>query len=441
MDRLSLLLIYLFFNLTLEAQTTLGFQGEEAASVGIYVKNISTGEIVAQNDASKALIPASVMKSVTAATAFSSLDSNFRFTTEVYLTGNQVNGECNGNLVIESVGDPTIDSEHFKDKNVRFAKEILNSLKEIGIHSIKGDILINEYLSDSGCIPQWQIDDVAWAYGAGLYGFNFNDNALNLWPKTIKTIPEDPDLIVDVRQGSSTDLIRGINSNYLIVEGVRIENPKWMVRTTMNDPASVFVQELYKLLRSNGIEIKNEYVNSTEKTLLMTHVSPILSDILNVMLVESHNLYAEGVLRLLAPGETRKKALEKMSRIWNDRGIATTNNKINDGSGLARGDRLQPIFISNVLEWMANSCYSKSFVKLFPKVGVNGTVQSLLKDTPLKGKLALKSGSMSSVQCYAGYKLDEHDTPTHIVIILVNGFFCERPILRKSIENFLLNIF
>lgn len=441
MARLLFLISSLLFYLTISAQTSLGFPGEDAASVGIFVKNIGTGEILAQNNASRALIPASVMKSITAATVHSTMDSNYRFSTEVYLTGNVENGVCHGNIVIESVADPTIDSDFFKDEKEKMAKEILNALKEKGLHTVKGEIVINEHLSDCGCIPQWQIDDVAWSYGAGLYGFNFNDNSFNLWPASMKMTPEDPDLIIDVREGKSTDLIRGINSNYLIAEGVRIENPKWMVRTTMNDPAAVFTHELYNILKNNGIEVENGAVESTETTLLMVHKSPSLSEILNVMLVESHNLYAEGMLRLLAPGETRKKAIENMSKIWRDRDINITYNNILDGSGLARGDRLQPIFIANVLEWMAKSDCSRSFISLFPKAGINGTVQGLLKDTPLKGKLALKSGSMSGVQCFAGYKLDDNGDPTHVIVIQVNGFFCERPTLRKSIERFLFKIF
>ncbi len=441
MKSILLLISALLFCLPASSQASLGFPGEEASSVGIYVKDIQTGRVIAQNDASKALVPASVMKSITAATVFSSIDTDFRFATNVYLTGNIENGVCHGNLIVEAVADPTIDSELFKDKTTRFSKEIVNALKEKGIHQIKGEILVNEHLSDSGCIPQWQIDDVAWAYGAGLYGFNFNDNAFNLWPTTMKMSPVDPDLVLDVRKGESTDLIRGINSNYLIAEGVRADNPKWMVRTTMNDPAAVFENELEDLLQQNGILLDNKTVGSDTETLLMTHLSPALPEILNSMLVESHNLYAEGMLRLLAKGETRKKALQKEIKIWKERGINTNYNNIIDGSGLARGDRLQPSFIGNVLEWMAKSEYSQDFTKLFPKVGMEGTVKSLLKETPLKGKLALKSGSMSSVQCYAGYKLDDNGSPTHVVVILVNGFFCDRPALRKSIENFLLNTF
>lgn len=441
MKLLLLVITSLLSCLTVSARVSLGFSGEEAASVGIYVKDIKTGEIVAQNDASKALVPASVMKSVTAATIFSTMDPEFRFETGIYLTDRPENGVCNGNLVIESIADPTIDSDLFKDKKPRMKNEILNALKENGVHTIKGEIVINDYLSDSGCIPQWQIDDVAWAYGAGLYGFNFNDNAFNLWPATMKMMPEDPDLIVEVRHSESTDLIRGINSNYLIAEGVRTDNPKWSVRTTMNDPATVFEHDLYEFLCQNGIMVENESIHHNERILLLTHQSPSLSEILNAMLVESHNLFAEGMLRLLAPGESRKKALEKEAKIWRDRGLDIKYNKIIDGSGLARGDRLQPVFIADVLEWMAKSSMSLNFISLFPKVGIDGTVQTLLKDTPLRGKLALKSGSMSGVQCYAGYKLDESGSPTHVVVILVNGFFCERPTLRKSIENFLLKTF
>ncbi len=442
MKQLIFFVSSLLLCLSAYGQASLGFHGEEAASVGIYVKDIRSGEVIAQNDASKALVPASVMKSITAATVFSTMDPDYRFATDVFLTGNISDGVCQGNLVIESVADPTIDSELFKDKTTRFSQEILTALKNKGIRSIKGEIIVNEHLSESGCIPQWQIDDVAWAYGAGLYGFNYNDNAFSLWPATMKMSPVDPDLVLDLRHGVSTDLIRGINSNYLIAEGVRIDNPKWMVRTTMDNPSAVFINEVSELLNKNGITTGNESaVNAGEMTLLMTHRSPCLTEILKAMLEESHNLYAEGMLRLLLPGDTRKKALEKEARIWKDRGINTSLNKIIDGSGLARGDRLQPVFIANVLEWMAKSSYSKAFTSLFPKVGMDGTVKSLLSDTPLKGKLALKSGSMSSVQCYAGYKIDDNGTPTHVVVILVNGFFCERPALRKSIEKFLLNTF
>ena len=81
------------------------------------------------------------------------------------------------------------------------------------------------------------------------------------------------------------------------------------------------------------------------------------------------------------------------------------------------------------------------YIALFPKTGCDGTLKNFLSKSRLKGQLALKTGSMDGVQCYGGYKLNENGEPTHIVVIMVNNFFCKRKELRKEIERLLLQIF
>lgn len=426
----------------LSAKVSLGFPGEESAAVGIYVKSLSTGKVIANNDENKAIAPASVMKVITAASALSLLEENFRFETNIYTTGDIVDGVCSGNLYIESCADPTIDSELFEKEYEKLASEIARSLQDNGIKTINGDIVINESLSESGCVPQWQIDDVAWAYGAGLFGFNFSDNVFKLWPATGKTVPHIPNLELKVKTASSSDLMRGIDSNMLVAYGPRPNDKKWMVRTSMPNPVEAYKYALKAFLSSKGISVDSKAgkSNATKKK-LFTHYSPKLSDIIRETLFESHNMFAEGLLRAIAPGNKRSTAIEDEVNLWKDRGVSTQYNKIVDGSGLARANRLQPIFIADVLEWMAKSGHVSVFASAMPKVGEDGTVKSLLKDSPLKGKLALKSGSMSAVQCFAGYKLDDSGIPTHVVVILVNNFYCSRAALRKSIQDFLLNTF
>lgn len=158
-------------------------------------------------------------------------------------------------------------------------------------------------------------------------------------------------------------------------------------------------------------------------------------------MVRSDNLFAEGILRAIAPGDTRKNAISREKELWSNRGIDSNMSQIFDGSGLARGNRLQPIFIADVLQWMAESPLQATYVSFFPKAGLDGTMRTFLDKSPLKGKIALKTGSMNAVQCYAGYKLGDDDTPTHIIVILVNGFFCKRGELKRSIENLLLETF
>ena len=68
-------------------------------------------------------------------------------------------------------------------------------------------------------------------------------------------------------------------------------------------------------------------------------------------------------------------------------------------------------------------------------------MRGFLAKSTLKGRIALKTGSVSSVQAYAGYKLDADGKPSHVIVILVNGFFCPRRQVREGAENLLINTF
>ena len=159
------------------------------------------------------------------------------------------------------------------------------------------------------------------------------------------------------------------------------------------------------------------------------------------LMVRSDNLFAEGMLRSIAPDGTRKSALQRQKEIWATRGVNPRYTIINDGSGLTRANRLSARFIGDVLEWMAQSPMADTYTSFFPKAGKEGTMRGFLSKSPLSGKIALKTGSVSSVQCSAGYKLDDNGKASHVVVILVNGFFCKRPQVREGAENLLTEIF
>ena len=72
---------------------------------------------------------------------------------------------------------------------------------------------------------------------------------------------------------------------------------------------------------------------------------------------------------------------------------------------------------------------------------MDGTMKNFMAKTPLKGKLALKTGSVNAVQCYAGYLLDENESPSHVVVVMVNGFYCPRAKVRDAISKYLLEQF
>lgn len=427
----------------LMADGILGIDGEESTSVGVYIKDIATGQVLVDHNSQMALTPASVMKAITTASALSICGQDRRFETKVSLRGSKgASGRWQGDVVVQSVGDPTLESDNFKG-NLGFGDSIVAALRRRGITSVSGAIVVEQTLKDAGPILQWEVEDIAWPYGAGLFGFNYRDNIATVYPNTGKTKPHVPGLeICVVKTTGGNDLVRGVYSNRLMAYTRDTGNTKWALNTTVPDPSAVFVCELTEKLKAAGITVGSKAVAPQGTlTTVYTHRSPLFSDIMRSLMVRSDNLFAEGILRSISPSDTRKNAIKREKELWATRGINTRYTIINDGSGLTRANRLSAHFIGDVLEWMACSDKADVYTSFFPRAGKDGTMRGFLDKSPLTGKIALKTGSVSSVQCYAGYKLDDEGKPTHLIVIMVNGFFCPRKQVREAAERLLTDIF
>lgn len=428
------------------AQDLLGIDGEEATSIGVYIKDLKSGEVLYDYNSELALTPASVMKLVTSATALSLLGEDYRFTTAVELRGDYAPGDRHswrGDLVVCSSGDPTLESENFKD-NLGFCDSIAVGLRRLGITSVEGRIVVEQTMKDAGPVAQWEIEDIAWPYGAGLFGFNYLDNTFTVYPLTGETKPFVPGFEVEMHKSDdSNDMIRGVYSDRLVVFSRNTTKKKWSVRTTMPDPSAVFVYQLTDVLKRNGISVGEKEGRTVKPQTKTVHVhrSPTAKDMLRSLMVRSDNLFAEGMLRAIAPSDSRSGAIKREKELWTNRGVNADYTIINDGSGLTRANRLSPRFIGDVLQWMSESRLAATYAGLFPKAGMDGTMRTFLSGTSLEGKIALKTGSVSSVQTYAGYMLDDEGLPTHVIVVMVNGFFCKRADVRKAVEQLLIDTF
>ncbi len=108
-----------------------------------------------------------------------------------------------------------------------------------------------------------------------------------------------------------------------------------------------------------------------------------------------------------------------------------------DGSGLSRSNRVTADFINGILQRMGTN---EDYASLMPLAGQGGTLAEFLKSTALDAYVAMKTGSMKGIQCYAGYKLDEEFAPTHSIVIIMNDIG-PRASARKAAEELLLGIF
>lgn len=372
------------------AQSVIPFSRDRASSVAVVVRDLSTGKDIVSQNPYKAMLPASTMKCLTAAAAIEAGLDTARFETRVYTRGRIENGVLLGDLIIAGSGDPTIESAQFPG-NSGFINEIVRAVKAAGVRQIEGEIQIDSSsFPDNGPCDRWELSDVKYEYGAGLYALNYRDN----------------------RVGDKA----------------------------MELPGEVFGEALENRLLSDGIPVCWQTVDTQGEPLnvILLHRSPSGAAVLDNLMKRSDNLFAEGMLRMLAPGQSRSAAIARERRLLSSRGLDFDITDIHDGSGLSRNNRVTARFMADLLEIMADrKGESATYVSLFPLVGKEGTVKSLLKGTSLQGKLALKSGSMNGVHCYAGYKLDDNGKPTHAVVILVNDFFCKRGEVRDAIAGFL----
>lgn len=366
--------------------------GLDSAYTSLLLIDLKSGDRILEHNASLPLIPASITKCVTTATFLEKVGSKFRFETPVYYTGHLAGGVIGGDLVVEASGDPSLNTVH-EPGSSDIVAEIVEALRSLHVHEIQGNILIDEDNFPGPAInPTWQKGDLSHAYGTGTHGFNFEDNA----------------------------------------SGQR----------SVSDPGSVFKSRLRAALADAGIETGTAaQAPEGRRHRLGEHRSEQIDEIMRSCMMRSDNQFAEALLRGVGlyygkEGSTAVGAAEEL-KYWKRCHADMTGVRIVDGSGLSRSNRITANFMADVLGHLSGNPYYASF---FPLAGQEGTLKKFLAGTPLEGAIAMKTGSMTGIQCYAGYKLDSEYAPTHLVVVIMNKL-SDRASARKALQELLLAVF
>lgn len=370
----------------------------DSKSVSVVVIDLKSGKWLEDYNSKTSLLPASVMKAVTIGTLIRESGIDYVYETNAYFQGEQVDTIFTGKLIVESSGDPSLNSI-CEPLTADFVAECVAAIKGMGIKKIKGSIEIIENVFDGPSTPpSWDPADMKYGYGTGCYSFNFENNSY-------------------------------LNGQ----QSYSIKNPK-----------AVFINKLKELLSVVGISFVEMKINhhSGDKMLLVNHKSSTIDEIMRSCMMRSDNLFAEALLKtyalLIDTGKvTTEVATANMKKYWEREGLDILGCKFIDGSGLSRQNRLTASFLATLLAEMSNNV---DYVSFFPLAGQDGTLQKFLKDTPLDSYIALKTGSMRKVQCYAGYKLDDDYAPTHVVVVMINDF-ADRNKVKSNCEKMLLKIF
>lgn len=361
-------------------------------NMAVMVTDLSTGATVCAAREKRPLVPASIMKTVTIASLSRESDVNRGIETKVYVDGDVRDGILRGNLIVVGGGDPSLNAST-EPASENIIQEIVSALRNKDIREIEGRVIIDESVFAGPSIPPtWAKGDLMHSYGTGSHGLNYRNNATG--------------------------------------------------KSSVSNPAQLFERDLRNALLQSDITIGGKSISQGTKHLLMTHVSAPLSEIMRSCMMRSDNLYAESMLRLYGcatagEGSTDAGAGHEM-KYWKKHGVNMEGVCIIDGSGLSRSNRVTADMMTGVLRSMADDV---DYVSYFPLAGQEGTLKHFLCETPLDSYIAMKTGSMSGIQCYAGYKLDEDFAPTHTVVVIVNDFRCDRSTVRNAVARMLLDIF
>jgi D-alanyl-D-alanine carboxypeptidase/D-alanyl-D-alanine-endopeptidase (penicillin-binding protein 4) len=430
------------------------------AQIGLYIESIDNGETIFANNEHKLFISASNMKIFTTASALLRFGPGFIYKTKIYSEKSIKNGVLEGNLVVRGSGDPTIAPRFSNGDSRTFFRTWADSLRANGITRIEGDIIGDEsYFMTDPLGYGWQWDDEPFWYSAQISALTFNDNCVDITVVASDKIGEAPAVYlsppttyVSIENKAVTTMPDSVRTLYLtrprlentiqIRNSIPVNKPRYTESLSVEDPARFFIHVLREVLIEKGIQVNGDIkivknpdqIDYSDYSLVFTHQSPPLSEIVKVVNKRSQNLYAEQILITIAAeyGESASAeyGIEVVNSTLAKMGISKNEFSMKDGSGLSRFNLISPHTVSLLLRYLSKHDYYPYFYNSLPIAGVDGTLRGRMKKSQAEGYVRAKTGTVGHVRNLSGY-VESKSGEKFLFSFLVNNYLLPTP----SINN------
>ena len=419
--------------------------GVQRATWGIAVQSLARNQRLFDLNPQTLMVPASIAKLVSVATAADAVGWEYRFTTTLRSTGSIDGGMLHGDLLVVGGGDPAIGGRSGDDFSMW-----IDALKSAGIHRVDGRVVgIDDLFEEPRPGFAWSWDDLGYSTGAVFGALNLAENRLSVTvtPGAVAGAPTSLAYNVDAQDLPITNrsVTGPVDSaplvwpemrpgeNVLTIAGsVPIGGMSTSLLVSAGNPTLWFARILRRRLIASGIDVTGPAADGDDisipsadtAAILYTYRSHPLSDIVQPLLKNSINLYGEAVHRLNAAGplpHTNDQALEGTKQRLLSWGISADGFQIVDGSGLSRRDVLSPETLLTVLVKMYDPAAASPWMRALPVAGVDGTLAGRMKGTPGENNVHAKTGTMSNVRSLAGY-VTTRDGEALAFTSIVNNF-------------------
>lgn len=354
---------------------------------------------------------------------------------------------------------------------------LAEQVEQAGVRTVEGNVVGDDsFYLDEPYATSAAWDNLQWGYGAPVSALSFNDNALELavtadpgaktgdnptptaaaWTPNVTYYTLDNSMTVAASGEAAHPGLERRPGNLMVRAWGTVPAEGFHANLAVDDPADFTAEAFLEALHSRGVTVKGTAVSrhqlsngtgdfSAERSqplkltpadlptvaapldgrkVLASHISVPVAQDLTVINKVSQNLHAELILRLLGKVHGADGGFAQGTRVVRqflvNADVDDGDFFFYDGSGESIDDRIAPRALTQLLTYASRQSWGAAWRETFPVAGIDGTLAARFKNSPLKGRLWAKTGTLNEVNALSGY-LTTATGKTLAFSILVNG--------------------
>jgi serine-type D-Ala-D-Ala carboxypeptidase/endopeptidase (penicillin-binding protein 4) len=354
---------------------------------------------------------------------------------------------------------PPASAENMPTSAPKTAMDVLGLLaqqvEQTGVRTVDGNVIGDDTFFLSEPYPLgWSWDQMQWSYGAPVSALTFNDNTDELAIAADPAMPGTtqaewtPDVDYYTIDNSMTPVAAGQEAfpglerrpGSLLVRAWGTAPADGMhIAMAVEDPSQFTADAFKQALELKGIKVTGDAESRHKEAtgtgdfaaerelplrlapgnftsiaapaegrrILGAHMSvPIVEDI-TLTNKTSQNLHAELLLRLLGKLYGTDGSFEEGARVVRqfmvNAGVVDKDFYLVDGCGLSNDDKITPRAFTRLLAYASKQTWGKEWRETLPVAGTDGTLDHRFANSPIKGQMWAKTGTLGEVNTLSGY--------------------------------------
>lgn len=416
--------------------------GLTTKGLSVYVHEVGSTMPLLTLAADEARSPASVMKLVPTLAVLEELGPVYQWKTELWsdapVSQTENGRRLEGDLYIKGYGDPYLVIEHFW--------RLLRELRQEGVITIAGDLVIDQsYFAPEPEDPAefdgrpqraYNVQPTALLVNFQAVNFRFIPNATRV---RVVAEPWPAHLVLENNLKLTRGGCRGGWASHVGMRNGQKGKQESIVFSGSYDAAcgerdmfrvvSESTPYIYGVFKSVWAELGGRIEGGVREAavpeaaqVLASISSPPLADVIRSVNKYSNNVMTRQLLLTLGaqqggPPGTVQKGIAAVQAWLKKRGLDFPELVLENGTGLSRTERISARHLGELLLVGFESPTMPEYLSSLPVSGLDGTMRYRLANSPLAGRVHLKTGSINNVHTIAGYVLDQFNRRVVVVVL------------------------